>query len=381
MKKPAAGHTFHLKVLLTACVVLSVLGHCLAGVLLERFGSYDFGKAISVPSAVMVELKDQPVAPRAVSTPAPAVPKRHIPTRVAAVPSSPPSLPQLNSSPPPETTQLPAEQPVTRAAQPLPDSSKQSSTPLSKERPEEFRLNPDSITSAQQERLTYQISLLGVPVGSALLEATNRNGELRIITTVRSNSVMSAIYPVNDFTDTRLIKGRYLLTRIRQREGSLVSDSGFNLMFQERKIFWIDRLKMISSTEPLEYLDTLDVISGFCFIRQQSLAVGATITLRLYDGDKSSLVPVEVIRREKLSLPGMRTAETLVIRPLFRENGFFRNNREVLIWLTDDENRVPVRVEVTTPVGRVVAELVSSERINPPVEKQVTLPVLSVDPS
>lgn len=247
---------------------------------------------------------------------------------------------------------------------------------MSKELPEEFRLNPDSIASAEQERLVYQISLLGVPVGSALLEATNMQGELRIITSVRSNSVMSAIYPVNDSTDTRLIKGRYLLTRIRQQEGSLVSDSGFNLMFHERKTFWIDRLKMISSTEPLEHLDTLDVISGFYFIRQQSLTVGTTITLRLYDGDKSSLVPVEVLRREKLSLPGMRSAQTLVIKPLFRENGFFRNNREVLIWLTDDESRVPVRVEVTTPVGRVVAELVSSERINRPEEKQLTLPVM-----
>ncbi|MHB8058856.1 MAG: multiheme c-type cytochrome [Desulfuromonadaceae bacterium] len=53
-------------------------------------------------------------------------------------------------------------------------------------------------------------------MGSALLEASNKLGELRITTSVRSNSVMSVIYPVNDSTDTRLIKGRYLLTRIRQ---------------------------------------------------------------------------------------------------------------------------------------------------------------------
>jgi len=374
MKKTAARHTLHIKVLLITCIVLSVLGHCLAGVFIERFGSYDFGKAVSAPHAVMVELKDLPVANAAVSPPAPVVPKRHNSARVTP-PPSPPSLP--HPAPQPETVPLPPEQP--EAPTPLPEPIQQNSIPVSKERPEEFRLNPDSIASAEQERLAYQISLLGVPVGSALLEATNRQGELRINTSVRSNSVMSAIYPVNDSTDTRLIKGRYLLTRIRQQEGSLISDSGFNLMFQERKTFWIDRLKMISSTEPLEHLDTLDVISGFYFIRQQSLAVGTTITLRLYDGDKSSLVPVEVLRREKLSLPGMRSAETLVIKPLFRENGFFKNNREVLIWLTDDENRVPVRVEVTTPVGRVVAELVSSERINRPEEKQATLPVLSVD--
>ncbi|MHB8122516.1 MAG: DUF3108 domain-containing protein [Desulfuromonadaceae bacterium] len=363
MKKTAAGHTLHIKVLLTACIVLSVLGHCLAGVFIERFGSYDFGKAVSAPPAVMVELKNPPVAPAAVSPPVPAVPKRRNSVKVTP-PSSPQSILPPYSLQPEEPAPLQPEQPETLA--PLPEPTNLNSTVLVKAPSEEFLLNPDSITSAQQEKLAYQISLLGMPVGSALLEATNVQGELRITTSVRSNSVMSAIYPVNDSTDTRLIKGRYLLTRIRQREGSLVSDTGFNLMFQERKTFWVDRLKMISSTEPLEHLDTLDVISGFYFIRQQSLTVGTTLTLRLYDGDKSSPVPVEVLRRETLSLPGMRSAETLVIRPQFRENGFFKNNREVLIWLTDDENRVPVRVEVTTPVGRVVAELVSSERVSSP---------------
>ncbi|NTV50051.1 MAG: DUF3108 domain-containing protein [Geobacteraceae bacterium] len=375
MKKLAARHTIHFKVLLTVCIVLSVLGHSLAAVLLERFGSYDFGKAVSEPAAVMVDLKDLPVA----SAPTPQVikpPKQHIPNRLAAL-SSHPNPPY--SSAPPETAPSQPEQP--EITDHLPEPPKQRSTHVAQKQPEEFRLNPDHIAPLQQEKLAYQISLLGVPVGSALLEASNKEGELRITTSVRSNSIMSVIYPVNDYTDTRLIKGRYLLTRIRQQEGSLVSDTGFNLMFHERKTFWVDRLKNISSTEPLEHLDTLDIISGFYFIRQQSLAVGTPLTLRLYDGDKSSLVPVDVIRREKLSLPGMRTAETLVIKPLFSENGFFKNNRGILIWLTDDENRVPVRVEVTTPVGRVVAELVSSERTNQPDKKHGKLPVLSVDPS
>ena len=225
-----------------------------------------------------------------------------------------------------------------------------------------FRLNPDKIVAVQQEVLTYQISLLGMPVGSGSLEASNRDGELRIITRVRSNSVMTALYPVQNSTDTRLIKGRYLLTRIKQREGSLESDTGFNLMFHEQKLFWVDRIRKISNTEPLTDLDTLDVIAGFYYLRQQPLSVGATVTLRLYDGDAISLVPVAVLRRERLNLPGMRSAETLLIRPSFSENGFFKNNKELLIWLTDDSHRVPVRVEATTPIGRVVAELVTSER-------------------
>lgn len=224
----------------------------------------------------------------------------------------------------------------------------------------------------QQEKLAYQISLAGLPVGSGQLEASNKNGELRIITSVRSNSVISAIYPVDNTTDTRLIKGRYLLTRIKQREGFMQSNTGFNLMFHERKIFWVDRLQKTSNTEPLDHLDTLDVIAGFYYLRQQPLTVGTTVTLRLYDGDAITLVPVDVLRQEKLSLPGMRSAEAVVLKPTFSEKGFFKNNKELLIWLTNDTNHVPVRVEATTPIGRVTAELVSSERTTTLTSQETT---------
>ncbi|WP_277058432.1 DUF3108 domain-containing protein [Trichlorobacter lovleyi] len=233
--------------------------------------------------------------------------------------------------------------------------------------PEDIFVKGDSIVALLQEKLGYQLSLSGVPVGSAQLEASNNNGELRIQSTIRSNSVMSAIYSVNDSTDTRLIKGRYLLTRIKQNEGLFKSDTGFTIMYPDRKIFWVDRLKKRYSNEPLESLDTLDFVSGFYFLRQKSLKIGDRFSLKLYDGDTTTTVPVIVLRREKLPLPGMRSADTLVIQPAFAESGFFRNNRDLLVWFTNDENRVPVRFEATTPIGRVVAELVSSERIIQPV--------------
>lgn len=229
-------------------------------------------------------------------------------------------------------------------------------------------LQANAIVPVQQERLVYQISLLGMPVGSAQLEATNRQGELRIRSSVTSNSMISAIYPVNDSTDTRLIKGRYLLTRIRQQEGPFISDTGFNLMYPERKIFWVDRLKKQFSNEQLETLDTLDFVSGFYFLRQQPLTAGDRLTLRLYDGDTTTVVPVAVLRQEQLALPGLRSAATVVVQPQFAASGFFKNNRDLLVWFTDDQHHVPVRIEATTPIGRVVAELVSSERtlIAPP---------------
>lgn len=340
--------------MLTFGIVFSLLGHGMAGVLLDRLNSWNLGKAINDSPGVMVDLRNM-----VESTQLNKVSRIKETTEATDAPPVP-RTPALTETAPLAYEHLDAPHPIQYPPEPLQQSSLQQQV---KKHPEEFRLDSESILPLEQERLVYRIILLGIPVGSAHLQATNKDGEVQITTSVRSNSVLSAVYPVNDSTDTRLVKGRYLLTRIRQQEGFFNSDIGFNLMFQERKVFWIDRLKMSSTTEPLEHLDTLDIISGFYYLRQHPLKVGQTVNLRLYDGDRSTLVPVETLRQEKLFLPGMRSAETLVVKPIFTENGFFKNNREVLIWLTDDKNRVPVKLEVTTPVGRVVAEIISSEQV------------------
>lgn len=340
---------------LTACILLSVLGHGLAAVVLERFGPYQLGAAISEPATVLVNLDDQ----TAVATSAPLLPTLPLMPTKAAAPVPPLPAPEtIVSQPPPaaEPTHAQPEQPI--------QPPRHRMVSVSSDHHDQIQryLHGSQIFPHQQEKLVYQISLAGIPVGSAQLEATNQQGEVRIRTSVSSNSVISAIYPVHNSTDTRLIRGRYLLTRIRQQEGPLLNDTGFNLMYPEQQIFWVDRIKNRFSNEPLESLDTLDFVSGFYFLRLQPLKSGDRLTLRLYDGDTTTVVPVTVLRQEQLALPGLRSAATVVVQPQFAKSGFFKNNRDLLLWFTDDQHHLPVRIEATTPIGRVVAELVTSER-------------------
>lgn len=348
------------KLILVACIVLSLAVHSLAGIVIERFGPHEFGPPITEPAVTMVELNRPPVVRQPARPPQAATAVAAKPAVVAT--TAPASSPKGSDASPATTEDHVLHQPT---------QPKQITVP----QPKSEYLRADTIVPVQQERLVYQISLMGMPVGSAQLEATNQQGELRIRTSVSSNSVISAIYPVHNRTDTRLIKGRYLLTRIRQHEGSFTSDTGFNLMYPEQKIFWVDRIKNQFSNEPLEALDTLDFVSGFYFLRQQPLTTGDRLTLRLYDGATTTQVPVAVLRHEQLALPGLRSAATVVVQPQFAHSGFFKNNRDLLVWFTDDQQHVPVRIEATTPIGRVVAELVSSERtlVAPPANPASTV--------
>ena len=203
--------------------------------------------------------------------------------------------------------------------------------------------------------------LYGMPIGTATLEATNDKGEVRIITRVTTNDVISGFYPMDNSVDTRLINGNYLLTRIRQHEGNFVSDTGFTLMLREKKVFWVDRLRNRYDTQPLPREDVMDIISAGYYLRNRHLEVGKPVVLNLYDNDQYTPTTVEVLRKEHLHLPAFREVDTLVIHPVLKTAGIFRQAKDVLAWVTDDASKVPVRLETTLPVGWITAELVAAE--------------------
>jgi hypothetical protein len=221
--------------------------------------------------------------------------------------------------------------------------------------------NIEEFLTTKKEKLTYRISLLKIPVGTAIMEARNTNDEFRVSIRIVSNKVFSAVYPVDDLIETRMIKGNYLLTRVRQNEGSYRGDFGFTLMLREHKAFWVDRLNNRYNYESLPVDDVMDAVTGFYFLRNRDLEVGNTVELHLFDSYEYSPTTVEVLRKERIELPGGNEVDTLVLHPLFRTAGFFRRTGDITIWLTDDKFHVPVRLETYITLGKVTAELISAE--------------------
>lgn len=243
---------------------------------------------------------------------------------------------------------------ISAGASPAPDAS------VSVQQGQGVR-QPGEFMSDAREKLVYRLSLGNIPAGTAVIEATNTNGEIRITAKLTSNDFLSAFYPVDDFIDTRLIKGNYIVTRIRKREGNSVSDTGFTLMLRERTAFWVDRLRERYLNTPIPRDDVTDLVTGFYFMRNLPLEVGKSVVLHLFDGSRYAATAVEVVKKERLNLPGFREAETVVVRPRLSASGFLAGTGPLLIWLTDDEKRVPVRLETSIRWGSVRAELISAE--------------------
>jgi hypothetical protein len=108
-----------------------------------------------------------------------------------------------------------------------------------------------------------------------------------------------------------------------------------------------------------------DMISAMLFIRSQVLNDGDTIGVVAFPGDAPFLVEVTVARHEQIRIADVsRKAIKLdfqiqrieLKKHRLAPHGKFRNGS---VWLSDDENRIPLRAEVNVFIGYVFGELES----------------------
>lgn len=343
--------------LLLTCLALSTAWHLLVLSALGPLGPLETGAPVPF---LAVELNGTPPHPDSDTAPSHRSTRPTVPLPVP----SPGGAASATNNPPPATLPEPIEPaaPATVTAAGMPGPNGEPAV-----HPANTAFVPDppvrasgEFMASRRERLVYRISLLGVPVGIAELEAANEAGELRISLKIRSDEALSAFYPVDDLIETRHINGNFIVTRIRQREGSFRSDRGFTIFIRDRKVFWIDRLTNRSTREQIPNTDVVDLLSGLYFLRNRPLQVGGEETLHIYDSDAYSEVPVTVIRSETVSLPAFREADTLLIRPRLK-TGVFRLTGELHLWLSNDRFRVPVKIAASIPLGEITAELVAAE--------------------
>jgi hypothetical protein len=363
---------------LSISIGLSVLVHLLVLISLGRFGNYNFAAPVNLLHTVIVDLT------KPGDDTAPVVDSNHQEINRAdnnaedvSDDENPAQVPNDEvSSSSAEREKVPIEPKtatpaviskdqtdgITRTSEPAiaPQPAASRHIALATEIPPPLR-TAGEFMSSKSEKLSYLISLLGVPVGSVELEAKNKNGEVWITLRTRSNSALSSIYPVDDIMETRHIGGNFIITKIRQHEGTFSSNIGFTIFLRDKRVFWVDLIRNRYSNETIPNSEVLDTLSSFYYLRNRPLKVGKTELLHIYDGDTYAPVPVEILRQEDVRLRNLKAVDCLLLRHVKQKGGIFRRTGDMMIWLTNDEDKVPVKVETATPLGNVTVELVSAE--------------------
>ncbi len=223
-------------------------------------------------------------------------------------------------------------------------------------------VSPGRIVSAGRERFFFEIYWLGVYVGRAVLEASNENGILRITSQVHSAPLISTFYSVDDFAEST-VRGRVPVRfRIKQREGKYRSDKETIFDPEGGKVVYFDYLKGTRDEHTVTNQPLWDVISGFFYLRTRPMEEGKTVNIDIFDSNKFLTSEVAVLGKEKVLVAGRGEVDAIVVRPVLKSEGLFQNKGDIRIWLSDDENRFPLRVVTKVPIGSVVAELKRMER-------------------
>lgn len=160
-----------------------------------------------------------------------------------------------------------------------------------------------------------------------------------------------------DATQMQILK-----TVKHDEQGDRVRNSEANFDYQTKKVFYIENDPNDATRPPRRVasvieLKTQDIISSVYNLRGQELAVGKTFIFKISDSGLVYDVPVKITARErKKSILGKKWCWR-VEPDVFGDGRMIEQKGSLTIWITDDEERVPVRAELETSLGDVNIKL------------------------
>jgi len=205
------------------------------------------------------------------------------------------------------------------------------------------------------EELHYSAGFRLFPAGNAILslKSDSLNGKLTYLlsTSVKTNSFLDNFYEVRDETLSWLnVEDFSLLKAVKTiREGKYYRNhsahiSGESLLIWNKKYFTI--------TEPV-----YDPIAFIYFLRSQKLSVGDTFHFLSASEKKIREVGVNITGKESINVSA-GSFDCLKVEPISSDGvPLLKNNGELRVWLSNDDIKMPVKIEMKTNVGTMVMKL------------------------
>ncbi len=234
------------------------------------------------------------------------------------------------------------------------------------------------------ERLVYDVTWLGLKAGEATLEVqgvvnVDEHQAYHLITTAHSAPFISKIFRVDDrtesFLETRPMRALRFDKNLREGRYRHSSQTVFDhekgvaifryLDFSRvpKDITRLDEAerygKYVNQDFPLTP-GALDELSVLYYVRTLPLQVSSTATARVFASRKNWDLEVKVLGRETLET-ALGRRETLKVEPLLKFEGIFQRKGRMIVWLTDDAERIPVQMKSEIVIGSFVTTLVRRE--------------------
>ncbi len=225
---------------------------------------------------------------------------------------------------------------------------------------------PPTLAALQGETLEFSIRWGVIPAATASLEVSSAgDGFVKLRAVARTLPYIDTVFRVRDVVESTVrLEGPSLVRfykktregrRSREDEVLFDGEAGEAHFFRDGK----------ARGTLLVPAGVQDPLSSFYAYRTMTVSGGETVSMEITDGRRLVIGEVSVLKRESVKTPA-GTFRTVLVEPRIEGiGGVFSKSpgARILIWLTDDEWRRPVKLQSAVAVGSFTAELT---RIIPP---------------
>ena len=110
-----------------------------------------------------------------------------------------------------------------------------------------------------------------------------------------------------------------------------------------------------------------DIVSTFYYLRNHpnvdKIKVGESIAIDMFFDGETTKFKLKYIGREDLDTK-FGVVPTMIFRPLVQSGRVFKEEESLTVWISDDENKLPLRIKASLAVGSLKADLESFKGLN-----------------
>jgi hypothetical protein len=207
------------------------------------------------------------------------------------------------------------------------------------------------------EKLIFSVEYGPVKAGTATFEVNDvvmidSIPAFHIISTEHTNAFFSKIFKIEDRYDSFIDTVHLHSLRFEKhiREGSYEKDQVVEFKQHEGKVVYSDgkEYEIIPGAK--------DIIASIYFARTLELEVGKSVFVNNHTDGKNYELEVKVIKRESVETPAGEF-DCLVVQPVVEEGKIFASREGLMIWLTDDDWKIPVLIRSKIMIGSIQAKL------------------------
>ncbi|TYP77057.1 uncharacterized protein DUF3108 [Aquimarina intermedia] len=177
----------------------------------------------------------------------------------------------------------------------------------------------------------------------------------------KSSGILSAFFKVEDYYETYINREKVIPYRFIRKinEGGHTKDIEINFDHAKKKALVHDKKRNTRRTFDTKG-DIQDLMSSFYYLRNnldtRSLKIGDEKYVDMFFDNENYKFKLKFLGREVIKTK-LGKISCLKFRPYVQAERVFKEEESMTVWISDDKNRMPVKIKADILVGSIEADL------------------------